>query len=154
MPIFTNSFPIAQHLLQHCKSTVMLPGGTIYREQNIILTPFENDVTRNLYARRMFMGAQGLGPLGLMEGDPLLIQAEQKLIDQADELIVLVDSSKFRQRSSLILCGLSRITAVITDDGIADREAKMLEAAGVALIVAGAATQEREREPEESSLPS
>ena len=86
----------------------MLPGGTIYREQNIILSPFDNDVTRNFYARRMFMGAQGLGPLGLMEADPLLIQAEQKLINQADELIVLVDSSKFRQRSSLILCGARR----------------------------------------------
>ena len=117
MPIFTNSFPIAEHLLKHSKNTVMLSGGTIYREQNIILSPFDNDVTRNFYARRMFMGAQGLGPLGLMEGDPLLIQAEQKLIDQADELVVLVDSSKFRQRSSLILCGLARITTVITDDG-------------------------------------
>ena len=136
MPIFTNSFPIAEHLLKHSKNTVMLSGGTIYREQNIILSPFDNDVTRNFYARRMFMGAQGLGPLGLMEGDPLLIQAEQKLFDQADELVVLVDSSKFRQRSSLILCGLSRITTVITDEGIEDREAKMLEAAGVALVVA------------------
>ena len=128
--VFTNSFPIAEHLLKHSKNTVMLSGGTIYREQNIILSPFDNDVTRNFYARRMFMGAQGLGPLGLMESDPLLIQAEQKLIDQADELVVLVDSSKFRQRSSLILCGLSRIATVITDDGIEDREAKMLEDAG------------------------
>ena len=124
MPIFTNSFPIAEHLLKHSKNTVMLSGGTIYREQNIILSPFDNDVTRNFYARRMFMGAQGLGPLGLMEADPLLIQAEQKLIDQADELVVLVDSSKFRQRSSLILCGLSRIATVITDEGIEDREAQ------------------------------
>jgi len=121
---------------------VMLSGGTIYREQNIILSPFDNDVTRNFYARRMFMGAQGLGPLGLMEHDPLLIQAEQKLIDQADELVVLVDSSKFRQRSSLILCGLSRITTVITDEGIEDREAKMLENAGVGLIVAATASQQ------------
>jgi DeoR family ulaG and ulaABCDEF operon transcriptional repressor len=71
-----------------------------------------------------------------MEGDPLLIQAEQKLIDQAEELVLLVDASKFRQRSSLILCPLSRISTVITDDGIEDREAKMLEAAGVGLIVA------------------
>jgi DeoR family ulaG and ulaABCDEF operon transcriptional repressor len=148
MPIFTNSFPIAEHLLKHSKNTVMLSGGTIYREQNIILSPFENDVTRNFYARRMFMGAQGLGPLGLMEGDPLLIQAEQKLIDQADELVVLIDSSKFRRRSSLILCGLSRIATVITDDGIEDREAKMLESAGVALIVAGKAATVSE----ESSL--
>ncbi|MCV3238660.1 DeoR/GlpR family DNA-binding transcription regulator [Mesorhizobium sp. ZC-5] len=136
MPIFTNSFPIAEHLLKHSKNTVMLSGGTIYREQNIILSPFENDVTRNFYARRMFMGAQGLGPLGLMEADPLLIQAEQKLIDQADELVVLIDSSKFRLRSSLILCGLSRIATVITDEGIEDREAKMLETAGISLIVA------------------
>ena len=136
MPIFTNSFPIAEHLLKHSRNTVMLSGGTIYREQNIILSPFENDVTRNFYARRMFMGAQGLGPLGLMESDPLLIQAEQKLIDQADELVVLVDYSKFQQRSSLILCPLTRITTVITDDGIEEKDAKMLENAGVGLIVA------------------
>jgi DeoR family ulaG and ulaABCDEF operon transcriptional repressor len=136
MPIFTNSFPIAEHLLKHSKNTVMLSGGTIYREQNIILSPFDNDVTRNFYARRMFMGAQGLGPLGLMEGDPLLIQAEQKLIDQADELVVLIDSSKFHKRSSLILCGLKRITTVITDSGIEDRHVQMLEDAGVGLVIA------------------
>jgi DeoR family ulaG and ulaABCDEF operon transcriptional repressor len=84
-------------------------------------------VTRNFYARRMFMGAQGLGQLGLMEGDPLLIQAEQKLIDQADELVVLIDSSKFHKRSSLILCGLKRITTVITDGHRATRTVQMLE---------------------------
>jgi DeoR family transcriptional regulator, ulaG and ulaABCDEF operon transcriptional repressor len=136
LPVFTNSFPIAEHLLKHSKNTVTLPGGTIYREQNIVLSPFDNDVSRNFYARRMFMSAQGIGPLGIMESDPLLIQAEQKLIDQAEELIVLVDSSKFEQRSSLILCGLKRITTVITDDGIGEADIKMLEDAGVALKIA------------------
>lgn len=146
MQIFTNSFPIAEHLLKHSKNTIMLSGGAIYREQNIILSPFDNDVTRNFYARRMFMGAQGLGPLGLMEADPLLIQAEQKLIGQADELVVLVDSSKFENRSSLVLCPLNRIDTVITDDGISDKAAAMLEAAEVQLIVAqsGAGLQEDE----------
>ena len=144
LQVFTNSFPIAEHLLKHSKNTIMLSGGAIYREQNIILSPFDNDVTRNLYARRMFMGAHGLGPLGLMEADPLLVQAEHKLIGQADELVVLVDSSKFGQRSSLVLCPLDRITAVITDDGIPDNAAAMLEAADVNLIVvqAGAGREE------------
>lgn len=139
MQVFTNSFPIAEHLLHHSKNTVMLSGGVIYREQNIILSPFDNDVTRNFYARRMFMSAQGLGPLGLMEADPLLIQAEQKLIGQADELIVLVDSSKFKARSSLILCPLARIHTVITDDSISDKTAAMLDAAEIRLIVAESA---------------
>ena len=69
------------------------------------------------------------------EADPLLIQAEQKLIGQADELIVLADSTKFEQRSSLVLCPLNRITTVITDDNISDKAAAMLEAAEVKLIV-------------------
>ncbi|MEP0519272.1 MAG: DeoR/GlpR family DNA-binding transcription regulator [Hyphomicrobiales bacterium] len=140
LQVFTNSFPIAEHLLKNSKNTILLSGGTIYREQNIILSPFDNDVTRNFYANRMFMGAQGLCPLGLMEADPLLIQAEQKLINQADELVVLVDSSKFKNRSSLILCALERISAVITDDQVDDSIANMLEAAGVKLIVTNASS--------------
>ncbi|WIY24436.1 DeoR/GlpR family DNA-binding transcription regulator [Parasedimentitalea psychrophila] len=144
MQVFTNSFPIAEHLLKNTRNTVLLSGGVIYREQNIILSPFDNDVTRNFYAKRMFMGAQGIGPLGLMEQDPLLIQAETKLIGQAEELVVLVDSSKFANRSSLILCPLSRITTIITDDGIDDRTAAMLEAADVKLIVAPTNTAQKE----------
>ncbi|MEO1951675.1 DeoR/GlpR family DNA-binding transcription regulator [Thioclava sp.] len=136
MQIFTNSFPIAEHLLKNSKNAILLSGGVIYREQNIVLSPFENDVTRNFYAKRMFMGAQGVGPLGLMEADPLLIQAEHKLIGQADELVVLVDSTKFQKRSSLVLCPLDRAHTIITDDEITDRAAAMLEAAGVNLIVA------------------
>ena len=144
LQVFTNSFPIAEHLLKNSTNTVMLSGGIIYREQNIILSPFENDVTRNFYAKRMFMGAQGIGPLGLMEQDPLLVQAEQKLIGQAEELIVLVDSSKFKNRSSLVLCALDRIDTIITDDRIDDRTAAMLEAADVTLNVvsSGAANKD------------
>jgi DeoR family ulaG and ulaABCDEF operon transcriptional repressor len=138
LQVLTNSFPIAEHLVRHSRNTVMLPGGVIYREQAVVLSPFENDVTKNFFAHRMFMGAQGVGRQGVMERDPLLIQAEQKLIDQADELILLVDSSKFRQRSSLILCRLDRVDAIITDGGVSEEAVAMIEAAGVKLIVAAA----------------
>ncbi len=135
--VFTNSFPIAEHLLKNSKNTVLMSGGIVYREQNIVLSPFDNDVTGNFYARRMFLGAQGVGPLGVMEADPLIIQAEQKLIGQADEIVLLVDSTKFENRSSLVLCPLSRIDVLITDEGISDRAAAMIEAADIKLIVAG-----------------
>ena len=92
LQILTNSFPIAEHLLYNSKNTVILPGGAVYREQNIILSPFANDGSRHFSAQRMFMGAQGVGPQGITEADPLVIQAEEKLIGQAEELVVLVDS--------------------------------------------------------------
>ena len=149
LQVFTNSFPIAEHLLKHSRNTVLVPAGAIYREQNIILSPFDDDGSRHFYARRIFMGCRGLGALGLMEGDPLLVQAEQKLIGQADELVVLADSSKFGKRSSLLLCPLSRIHTVITDDRIEDRAAQMLEAADVRLIVADIAATDRKARAQE-----
>ncbi|WP_134494711.1 DeoR/GlpR family DNA-binding transcription regulator [Microvirga pakistanensis] len=146
MQVFTNSFAIAEHLIKHSKNQVMLPGGSVYRDQSIILSPFDNDVTRNFYARRMFMGAQGVGPVGVMEQDALIIQAEQKLINQADELVLMVDSTKFRRRSSLILCPLNRVSTLITDDGIPDAARTMIEEAGIKLIVASTAAQDQQTE--------
>jgi len=110
-----------EHLLKNTRNTILLSGGVIYREQNIILSPFDNDVTRNFYAKRMFMGAQG----------------------QAEELVVLADSSKFANRSSLILCPLTDITTIITDDGIDDRTAAMLEAADINLVVVSTNTAQK-----------
>ena len=68
----------------------------------------------------MFMSVYGLSLLGLMEADPLLIQAEKRLIGQAEELIVLADSSKFAKKAGLILCGLDRVSTVITDTDASD----------------------------------
>jgi len=149
LQVFTNSFAIAEHLVKHSKNQVMLPGGSIYRDQSIILSPFENDVTRNFYARRMFMGAQGVGALGVMEQDALIIQAEQKLINQADELVLMVDSTKFQRRSSLILCPLDRVSTLITDDAIPDSARTMIENAGIKLIIA--ATTAADQSAESSS---
>ena len=135
LKILTNSLPIAQHLLAHSRNQILMPGGALYREQRIILSSFQEDATQHFWARRMFMGCQGLSPVGLMEADPLLVRAEEKLIGRAEELIVLADSTKFEGRSSLVLCPLERIDAVVTDDGVSDRAAAMLEAAGVRLTV-------------------
>ena len=127
---------MAEHLLKHSKNQLTLPGGSIYREQNIILSPYENDVTQNFCASRMFMGAHSVGRLGLMESDPLVIQSEQKLLKQADELVVLADASKFERRSSLLICSLEHIDVLITDDRISETSVKMLEEANVKVIVA------------------
>ena len=136
LQILTNSFPVAEYMLHHSKSTVILTGGVIYREQEIILSPFSSDMQRSFCAQRMFFGAQGLGPLGVMGPDALVIQGQRALIDQAEELVLLVDSSKFRLRSSLIICPLDRVDIIITDDGIDTAARNLIERTGIQLIVA------------------
>lgn len=135
--VLTNSFAMADHLLRYTSVGVTLPGGEVYREQNIILSPYENDTTiDHFYAAKVFTGAYSIRPHGLIETDPLLIKAEQKLLRQAEELIVLVDSSKFEPRGSLILCPLDRISTVITDSGVSEAAVDMLEEAGITVLVA------------------
>ena len=134
LKIMTNSFLMAERLLVSSRNEVIVPGGTIYREQNVILSPFENDVTQHHYAAKMFMSVHGLSLLGLIEADPLLIQAEKRLIGQAEELIVLADSSKFARKAGLILCGLDRVATVITDTNASDSAVQLLEQSGVKVV--------------------
>jgi DeoR family ulaG and ulaABCDEF operon transcriptional repressor len=134
--VMTNSFQIAEHLIRHAKCTVLVPAGAIYREQGLIISPFETDGIANFAAQKMFMGCRAISSLGIGEADPLIVQSEQRLMRQSDEIVVLADSSKFRARSSMIVAPLSRVSVIVTDENIEDAAAQMIEAAGVRLVVA------------------
>lgn len=134
--VMTNSWTIADYLHRNTKNVVTLPGGTLYRDQNIILSPFHDGISSHFLASTMFLGAQGINSKGLLESDPLIMQAEQKLMSQAEKIVVVVDSSKFQVHNNLILCSLDRVDTLITDDGISADSIKMLEDSGVELRIA------------------
>ncbi len=77
-----------------------------------------------------------MGSQGVMQPDVVLVAAERRLIDRADEVILLVDSSKFNASSGAIVCGLDEVDTIVTDAGIDKSARTMLEQAGVRLIVA------------------
>ncbi|MGH6957476.1 MAG: DeoR/GlpR family DNA-binding transcription regulator [Caulobacteraceae bacterium] len=136
LQVLTNSLHIVGELLRQPATRVSVPGGAIFREQNIILSPFEDDGLSRYHASKLFMGAAAVGARGLMQADVVLIKAEQKLMERADRLVLLADSSKFRTSASFVVCGLDALDTVITDEGIAPAEVAMLEAHGVEVIVA------------------
>jgi DeoR family ulaG and ulaABCDEF operon transcriptional repressor len=81
------------------------------------------------------MSAVSIGPLGVIEGDPLIARAEAKLLRRAEKLVVLADASKFAQRGSLVVCPLARIHTLITDRRAPPEPLAMLREAGVETIV-------------------
>jgi DeoR family transcriptional regulator, ulaG and ulaABCDEF operon transcriptional repressor len=135
LKILTNSYPLAEFLIHQTQNRVALPGGEVYREQKLIVAPFDDDAIQHYSARIMFMSAISIGPLGVIEGDPLIARAEAKLLRRADKLVVLADGSKFAQRGSLVVCPLSRIHALITDPAAPPEALAMLREAGVETIV-------------------
>jgi DeoR family ulaG and ulaABCDEF operon transcriptional repressor len=135
LQVLTNSLHIVSALLQQPTTSVLIPGGTVFREQNIVLDPFEDVKTQSFHAARMFVGCAAVNRHGLMQSDIILVQAERKLLRLADEVVALVDSSKFSASAGHCLCELTQIHTLITDSGISDDAAKMIETAGIKLIV-------------------
>src|SRR5450631_1918715 len=137
LKVLTNSYPLAEVLIRDSRCRVALPGGEVYREQKLIVSPFDDDAIQHYSATRMFMSAISIGPLGVIEGDPLVARAEAKLLKRADKLIVLADSSKFVSRGSLVVCPLARIDILITDSDAPKEALDMLREAGVETRIAG-----------------
>jgi len=136
MQVLTNSFPIAQELVAHSANRVVVPGGEVYREAGIILSPFDEDAIQHFAAGVMFMSCYAMTPMGVIESDPLVARAEAKLLSRAEKLVLLVDSSKFEARGNMVVCPLSRVHTVITDPGIPRSMKEHLAAQGVEVLIA------------------
>jgi DeoR/GlpR family transcriptional regulator of sugar metabolism len=139
LQLLTNSLPVAT-TLQSSACQVFLTGGEVYADQHIVLGDYLSGDTgsasaRQFFASRIFMGSHAITRHGLMESDTRLIQAERMLIDQAEELILLADSSKFTGRGLLQLCPLERVSMLITDSGISEPTYDLMSRARVKVIV-------------------
>jgi DeoR family transcriptional regulator, ulaG and ulaABCDEF operon transcriptional repressor len=135
MQVLTNSFPIAQELITHSANRVVLPGGELYREPGIILSPFDEDAIQHFAANKMFMSCYSITPLGVIESDPLIARAEAKLLGRTEKLIVVADSSKFEARGNIVVCPLTRVSTVITDTGAPEQMIEHLRSTGVEVIL-------------------
>ena len=135
LQVITNSFAIAERLVRFPGCTVILNGGVVSPESQLVLDPFAEDMFSKYSASKAFMGIYGIDETGATNTEMLLIRTERAMIDRARELVVLADSSKFDRRGSLFLCGLERIRVLITDTGIPERWREMALAKGVRLIV-------------------
>lgn len=134
--VLTNSLHIVDALLPQPGTRVLVPSGTIFREQNIILAPSGEESMPRFHAPKLFMGAAAIGPQGVMQQDVVLVAAERRLIDRAEQVILMVDSSKFVSTSGAIVCGLDEVDVVITDAAISAEARAMIARAGPKLIVA------------------
>jgi DeoR family transcriptional regulator, ulaG and ulaABCDEF operon transcriptional repressor len=135
LSVLTNSLHIVSALINQQGTRVLVPSGAVFPEQNIILSVFGEDGMPKFHAPKLFMGAAAIGPAGLMQADPVLVAAERRLIERAEQIIVLVDSRKFDEPSGNVVCALDEIDCIITDNGISKSSAEMVRSVGVKLQI-------------------
>src|SRR5947207_6918344 len=116
LDILTNSFPIAAKLMETSRNRITLPGGTYYREQQIILSPFDGDASENFSASKLFTGCLGINRLGLMETDPLIARAQTRMLKRADKVIVMDDTSKHRRHDEMTGAVLGWVSVTVNGE--------------------------------------
>ncbi len=119
LQVLTNSLHIISALVGQPGTRLLVPGGAVFPEQNIILSTDGEELIPRLHAPRLFMGAAALGPQGLMQADVVLVSLERRL---------------FGSGTGYVVCDLTDIDIVITDAALNDDAHVMLVGAGIEVI--------------------
>jgi len=136
LQIVTNSLPTANLFASNTNTDLVLLGGYVYPRTGVSLGPYANEMLAKIAVRRLVMSVAGINERGFFNSNLLLVETERAMIEVAEEVIVVADSTKFGHQSLAHLAPLAEAHHLVVDDGISDEWKRKVEAAGVHLTVA------------------
>jgi DeoR/GlpR family transcriptional regulator of sugar metabolism len=136
MQLVTNSLPIANLFINDENVELVLVGGLLYPRYGVLLGPMAEHELGNIHAQTLFISVAGVHDGSLYNQNLLLVQAERRMMEKAQQVVLLVDSGKFGQQALARLVGLDEVDVVVTDAGLAREQRDQVTAAGVRLVVA------------------
>ena len=136
MQIVTNSLPIAQQFHADENVELILTGGLAYPRYGVLLGPMAEQTIGLIHTQTLFIAVAGVHGGFLYNQNQLLVSAEQQMIRQSQQMVLLCDSAKFHQQALSKLCALDEVDIVVTDAEPNEDDAAMLARAGVRTIVA------------------
>lgn len=136
--VLTNSLPVAAELDGRDGIEVLISGGRVRQGDMAVSGAQTAQFFAEYYADKAFLGSGGVHPqAGLTDYYPDEAAVRRVILDHAEESYVLADASKIGHIALCRVCGLERVTAVITDSRIEPRWHDQLRDAGLTVLVAG-----------------
>lgn len=136
LQVVTNSVPVVNLLGNQPQIELVLIGGYVYPKTGVALGPMAVDALKKLHVRRLFMSVGGITERGLFNSNSLLVETERAMLDTAEEVVVVTDSSKLGHSALAHLCPLDRVQRIVVDAGLTPEWKKKLEKAGMNVVVA------------------
>lgn len=130
--IVTNAMNIATELMAYKRFEVVLLGGNVRVNSHSTVGPLALSVLRNFSRYKLFLGVDSFS-IEHGVSTPNLEEAllNQVMIQQADKVIAVFDSSKFNKRSFVHIADARELDCIITDRAIPTGMGAKLKAAGV-----------------------
>jgi DeoR/GlpR family transcriptional regulator of sugar metabolism len=117
--ILTNSLLIALQIDRlrtgRDGADVFLTGGQLYPGSGLLVGPQTIENIDSFHARWAFLSAGGLDGEGTTNTNQLVVECERAMIRQAEQSVVLADSSKWGRRDMVRASRWSEIAMLISD---------------------------------------
>jgi DeoR family fructose operon transcriptional repressor len=136
LQLVTNSLPIANLFLNDENVELILTGGLMYPRYGVLLGPMTEEMLGAIHTKTLFMSIAGIHEGQLYNQNSLLVQSELRMMSQAQEIVLLVDSGKFDQQALTRLGSLSEVDIVVSDSGLTESQREQVSSAGCQLIIA------------------
>jgi DeoR/GlpR family transcriptional regulator of sugar metabolism len=136
LQIVTNSLPVANLFASNANTDLVLLGGYIYPRTGVSLGPYANDMLSHLNVQKTVLSVAGINDRGFYNSNLLLVETERAMMQAADEVIVVADSTKFGRQSLAHLAPLSDAQHLVVDEGITADWRSKAETSGVKLLIA------------------
>ena len=111
-------------------------GGSVHKKSLSVRGEYAAQGFENVICSKLFFGADGIDSnFGITCATAEEATLTQKMMRASAKSVVLADSSKFGRRGFGRICSMERIDCIVTDDGISEQYRRLIEEAGVDLIV-------------------
>ena len=136
LTVITAAVPVTQILSQHADVDVIQLGGITRSSSVSVVGPFAESMLRNFNCSKLFVGVDGIDTeFGLTTTNMLEASLNGAMINAAQKVVVLADSSKFGRRGFSKICDLEAVDRIITDSGVQPLYLERLRERGIEVTV-------------------
>jgi DeoR family deoxyribose operon repressor len=138
LTVICYTFKNALEFLPRKNTNLILLGGYYHRDSNIFHSDECRNLLRTIRADKAFISAAGVDvKLGLTTFFYFEADIKKALLQAAQRVILVADSSKFGKVSTTHFGELSQVHTVITDSGVSVEQRELLQNLGIELLIAG-----------------
>ncbi|WP_165367807.1 DeoR/GlpR family DNA-binding transcription regulator, partial [Phytoactinopolyspora endophytica] len=134
--VVTHSVPALAAMLNRPAARAIAVGGELSQENQALIGPSAAQFVGNLRLNVLMLGATSIDDRGLYVLSELELSVKQAMIEAADHIVLVSDTSKEGSPGAVRVCGLERIDTVVTDGSFGERLTGRLRQIGARVVVA------------------
>jgi len=123
MTVITNDLRVAAEVANQGDVRLIVLGGEALPAVYTLASERAVGLIREFHVDFAVMGADAVGPKGITNINSNEVSMKRAMLDAADQVIVVADSSKFGRPALVRVASLDKVDLIVTDEGLSEEAA-------------------------------